>query len=152
MAVILDGQRMVIEPDDIDGDGKVGGTEVIHGMRGVREIQQNTELGDVMNTLTKDELEPHTDMSSVDFISRLHFLEVPSLTVIDTLVGLRVYPRRTLKLTRQKKRLSVSVAGKGREEMRDVAIGKREQDSKSGISGMSIADRIKGFLPGGNKE
>ena len=75
-------------------------------------------------------------------------MEINSVLAIDTLVGLKILPSSCLAFTRQKKRLNVSLDGKGRGEMVALVAGKKEQDAKVGGSGMM--DRVKGFFGGGN--
>ncbi len=113
--------------------------------RGITPIQQPTELGEAMRVLDDDELDMGTRMSKIDFNTRLHEIEINYILAVDTLVMMRVCPTECLALTRQKKRLMVSLEGKGRIEKVELVAGKREQDSKTGIMG-SIQNGFKGLV------
>lgn len=144
--VNLDGIRIILEAADLDGDGVTGGIESITQRfdKGITPILQPTELGDSLKELNKDDIEVTTRMSGIDMRARLHPIEIASILALDALVSLGVCPTKCLAFTRQKKRLSVSLAGKGREEIVNIVAGKREQDAKAGFSGMG--DRVKNFM------
>jgi len=148
----LDGIAMRLTQPDLDGDGKTAGDieHVQHRMpSGTTNIVQPTELGESLKHLNDDSIEGETRMSGIDMRSRLHPVEVSSILALDALVSLRVLPTRCLAFTRQKKRLSVSIGGKGRQEMVEVVAGKREQDAK--MAGGGFFDKIKTGLGMGGK-
>jgi len=147
----LDGIPIRLEAPDLNKDGKKGGIETIEyqPMSGTTQIIQPTELGESLKSLNDDTIETDTRMSGIDMRARLHPIEVGSILCLDALVSLRVLPTRCLAFTRQKKRLSVSIKGKGREEMVNIVAGKREQDAKMAGSGMM--DKIKTGLGIGTK-
>lgn len=147
--IIIDGVKTVLEAPDLDGDGVVGGVERVSQDLGIQPIKQNTELGDSLKELNKDELEKDTRMSGIDLRSRLHYVEIGYVLALDSLVALGVCPIKALSFTRQKKRLSVSLEGKGRDDIVNVVSGKREQDAK--LSG-GFLDRAKGFIGMGKGE
>ena len=94
-----------------------------------RVVNQETELGSVMKNLDSDKVDTGTRMSNIDFNARLSGQEINASLVFDELVRLGILPEEA-GLTRQKKRLSVSLEGKGREEK--VRIVQGERDSQAG--------------------
>lgn len=95
-----------------------------------RMIQKETELGAVMRNLDSDNIDKETKMSDIDFNARLKETEINACLVFDELVRLKILPEKA-GLTRQKKRLSVSRDGLGREEKVRIVAGEREQQSGS---------------------
>ena len=142
--IVLDGIRMSLRPPDIDGDGVIGGIETVNQKidTGMTSINQPTELGESLRELNLDNIEPNTRMSGIDMRARLHYLEASSVLALDALVALKVLPIDCLAFSRQKKRLSVSIAGKGREEIVEIVGGKRELDAKKS----GFGDMAKGMV------
>ena len=95
-------------------------------------FKQETELGEVMRNLDSDKIDVNTKMSDIDFNARLNREEINACLVFDELVRLGILPSEA-GLTRQKKRLSVSMDGKGREEKVRIVQGERE--AKQGLKG-----------------
>lgn len=95
-----------------------------------RNIIQPTELGETLKELNKDSLEVHTRMSGIDMRARLNSYEIMTVLALDALVALGFLPTKCLAFTRQKKRLSVSLKGLGREDIVRIVGGKVEVDSK----------------------
>ena len=95
---------------------------------GVTEVKDSSELGDALNSLNNDDIEKTSRMSGIDMRSRLHYVELSSILAIDSLVSFRFLPMSCLAFTRQKKRLAVSLNGKGRDEIVSIVHGKREGD------------------------
>lgn len=93
---------------------------------------EKSELGEVMTNLDSDVVDSKTKMSSVDFNSRLTNNEVNACLIIDELTRIGILPQ-AMGLTRQKKRLSVSKDGLGREEKVRIIAGEREQRSGTGM-------------------
>ena len=93
---------------------------------------EKSEMGQIFDNLDNDRIDKSTNMSSVDFNSRLTQSEIASSMVIDELTRLGILPDDS-GITRQKKRLSVSLMGKGREEKVRMIAGEREH--RTGISG-----------------
>jgi len=72
--------------------------------------------------------------SPIDLKTRLHASEVSSIIAVDSLVAMEFLPSQTTFITRSKKRLAVSLAGKGREEIVAIAKGMDENSrAKSGF-------------------
>ena len=101
---------------------------------GEKLFQESTELGQVMDNLDNDVLDSATGMSKIDFNARLNDMEISSIMIIDELIRLSILPD-DIGLTRQKKRLSVSQDGKGREEKVRIVQGDREMKSGGGMLG-----------------
>lgn len=135
----MDGVRYQLEAPDVDGDGERGGIEKVtyneHLDRGITPINQTTELGDSLKELNFDEIE-RNKMSGIDLRAILHPSEVNFVLALDALVIMGVLPQKCLGFTRQKKRLSVSMNGKGREQIVDLVAGKREGDKEKGFGGI----------------
>lgn len=108
------------------------------------DIIQPTELGETLRELNSDVIDGTTRMSSLDMKTRLHYMELNSILGMDTLVALKVLPTSCLAFTRQKKRLNVSLMGKGRQEMVQSIVGKREDDRDKGEK--SFMQRLRGNL------
>jgi len=105
-----------------------------------KDLKDKSELGEVFDNLDNDVVSPDTKMSSVDFNTRLDGFEISTIMVIDELTRMGIFPDRA-GLTRQKKRLSVSLQGKGREEK--VRIIQGERDNRTG---MGVMDRMGGMF------
>jgi len=102
---------------------------------GTSNIVETTELGDSLKELNNDDRDPSTKMTGIDLRTRLAFTEVSAILAVDTLVAFNFIPKNCLIFTRQKKRLCVSLAGKGRQEIVDIVAGKKEHDLKKGFFG-----------------
>lgn len=113
------------------------------GTSGIMNVNEPTEIGDALTHLNDDRRDPEHKMSKIDMNTRLHPIEISALLAIDFLVASKFLPARTLNLTLQKKRLNISLAGKGRQEIVDIVAGKRERDIKRG---MGIGDRFNAFM------
>jgi len=95
-------------------------------------FKDKSELGEVMDNLDSDIVDDTTKMSSIDFNARLSSQEVGACLVIDELTRIGILPK-TMGLTRQKKRLSVSLEGRGREEKVRIVAGERENKQGGGF-------------------
>jgi len=135
----LDGTRMRLMPRDIDGDGKKGGIENVTRGGDIQPINNPAETKEAMKELNEDVIDPNTRMSTIDMKTRLGGTEIMYVLAFDSLVGLGVCPTRSLIITRQKKRLNVSLNGKGREEQVELAVGdkKSREASKGFMSGFT---------------
>ncbi|MCK5027913.1 MAG: hypothetical protein KAS07_05835 [Candidatus Pacebacteria bacterium] len=131
--IIINGVLCQLDKPDLDGDGKSGGVEKVtqNSNNFIQPISQPTELGETLGELNKDMIEQDTRMTGIDLRANLHPVEVEGMTVLDSLVGLKFLPASVLPFTRQKKRLSVSVKGSGRQDIVNIAVGKREHDKET---------------------
>lgn len=142
MAIIVDGRAVIHEEQDIPD---VLSKELfLDADEGTKFIKDSTELGDSLKELNNDLLEPGTRMSGVDMRARLHYMEISSILAVDSLVSFKFLPVSCLAFTRQKKRLSVSLNGEGRNDIVKVVSGKRELDAK--VAGGGMIDRVKGWF------
>ena len=94
------------------------------------QIPDNTEMGAIMTNLDRDEVDSKTKMSSIDVNTRLEANEINSCLILDELVRLGILPD-SIGLTRQKKRLAISLRGQGRQEKVNIVSGQREFESGS---------------------
>ena len=87
-----------------------------------------SELQGSLQELNNDKVSPITRNSGIDLRTRLHNTEIASITVLDTLVAFNFLPMSIVPFTLQKKRLAVSLKGKGRDEIVELVAGKRENE------------------------
>lgn len=91
-----------------------------------------TELAQVMDNLDTDEVNADTFMSNIDFNTRLDHVEIQSIMIVDELIRLGIFPSE-IGLTRQKKRLAVSLDGKGRSEKVEIVASERNRRGSGGF-------------------
>jgi hypothetical protein len=144
--IVLDGVKTRLESADLDKDGVAGEVETIKQQfdKGMQPIIQPTEISESLKELNKDDLEMISRMSGIDLRARLHAFETTHVLALDALVSLGCLPTKCLAFTRQKKRLSVSLDGRGREEIVQLVAGKRELEARTGMGG--FAEKVKGFF------
>jgi len=97
---------------------------------GVITATEVSELQGSLQELNNDTVSPITRNSGIDLRTRLHNSEIASITVLDTLVAFNFLPMSIVPFTLQKKRLAVSLKGKGRDEIVELVAGKREADTQ----------------------
>jgi hypothetical protein len=132
--VSFDGKNAVVISENDDSSFSRDNT--------ITGIVQPTELGESLKELNNDNIEPQTRMSGIDMRSRLVGFEISSVLALDSLVALQFLPIECLSFSRQKKRLAVSLMGKGRDDIVNVVAGKRENDAKM-LTGLK--DRAMNF-------
>ena len=93
-----------------------------------------SELQGSLQELNNDKVNQGTRTSGIDLRTRLYNTEIASITVLDTLVAFNFLPMSIVPFTLQKKRLAVSLKGKGRDEIVELVAGKRETDVKANTS------------------
>jgi len=103
-------------------------------------IKEKSELGEVMDNLDSDRIDTVSNMSSIDFNSRLTATEIKDILILDEFIRLGIM-NKNIGLGRQKKRLSVSLGGLGRSEKVQIVAGDRENKS-----GRGIGDRLAGLF------
>ena len=149
--VVLDGIKTKVEPPDLDGDGITGGLEILQRAtdeHGIIPHVQPTELGESLSKLDDDRLDPETKMSQIDMNAILDPFEETFILAFDSLIAFKICPPFALRFTRQKKRLSVSRHGRGREQKVEMVVGKREHDRDTG---RNIFQRGWDAVTGGNQ-
>lgn len=95
---------------------------------GIETMHHRSDLSQSIKEFNDDSIDPHTRMSGIDMRARLHSLEINSILAMDTLVSLKLLPVSCSAFTRQKKRLSVSLAGEGRKEIVEMVKGERTKE------------------------
>lgn len=109
---------------------------------------QQSDVKEVIDTLDKDIIEPNTNMTSIDFNTRLTNLEIGGLVALQMLHSLDVGGNACSLISRSIKRHKVSLKGLGREEKVRMFQGDREhQENKDN----SVFGKLKGFLNGAEK-
>jgi len=93
-------------------------------------LPDQTEMGAIMNNLDNDVVDRDTKMSSIDVNTRLTHEEINSCLIVDELIRLGILPK-DIGLTRQKKRLAISLKGEGRREKVQIVSGQREFEAGS---------------------
>ena len=106
-----------------------------------------SELQGSLQELNNDKVDKQERTSGIDLRTRLFNCEIASIVVLDTLVSFRFLPLSISPFTLQKKRLAVSLKGKGRDEIVQIVQGKRENDLEKG----GLGSRIKGMFGGGKE-
>jgi len=97
---------------------------------GVITPQEISELQGSLQELNNDTINTVNRTSGIDLRTRLYNTEIASITVLDTLVAFNFLPMSIVPFTLQKKRLAVSLKGKGRDEIVELVRGKKEEDVK----------------------
>lgn len=141
--ITIDGIKTKIEPTDLDKDGVTGGIETIKQKlsdSGIMNITQPTEIGEVMKTMF-----PQENLSNTKMLGNISPNEEQYVLAFLILRTLGVTPLKSRDIVMEKLLLSVSRNARGRDDGRDIMIGKREQDIKLG--GMNrMGEGIKGFF------
>jgi hypothetical protein len=96
-------------------------------------IQQESDLTGVMKIMNEDKLEADTGLPSIDMRTRLQPIELSSMIIHDTVVALGCLPKVCLITTRTKKRLAVSLQGRGREELVEMVQSERKVRTGGGV-------------------
>lgn len=103
---------------------------------GVITPKEVSELQGSLQELNNDKIDHANRTSGIDLRTRLYNSEIASITVLDTLVQFNFLPISVVPFTLQKKRLAVSLKGKGRDEIVGIVQGKREDDQLKGGKGL----------------
>jgi|AntAceMinimDraft_12_1070368.scaffolds.fasta_scaffold286571_1 hypothetical protein len=142
----LDGTKVSFGGNDIDGDGKTGGVEILDPSKGEYNEVTPSELGESLGVLMDDQIQGDTRMSGIDMRSRLQPFQTTNLAAYDGMVSFGVIPKDCLFLSRQIKRLSCSIDGWRANQIVETVVGKREMDS-----GGKFSDKVKSFFGGGGE-
>lgn len=142
----LDGNIMrvghLLDTDLSENDSRDGVTQALsHRV----DLSEQTELGQVLKEINLDVTEDGT-RQSIDKRTRLSGNEISSHTQYDMLVNFSFLPLDAIELTKTHKRLVISKDGKGREEIRDISIGREQLRDGSGFW-----SRVKNVFTGGQK-
>jgi len=107
------------------------------------DFKEQTDLSETLKELNQDSLDTETGMSGIDMRTRLSHIEIPAILGIDSLVSMNVLPQELLQLTRQKKRLAVSLGGLGRREIVKIATGRQDEDKKDFVKSNSVVGSLQ---------
>lgn len=99
-------------------------------------INDKSELAQVFDSLDSDDFTKNKNISNIDFNSRLSQTEIHGCLQMDELQRMGLLPAN-LSLSRQKKRLAVSLDGKGRQEKVQIVVGERENRNGANAGIMS---------------
>ena len=130
----------------IDGK-KIGNEEaynnlpdVYPGESGRVNVNEVSDIAESLKELNKDEIN-EKQLSAIDLRCRIESSELSGILTIDTLIGFRVLPAECQNFTLRKKRLSVSLNGKGRDEIVQMVIGDVKKKQQQGFGG-----KLKGLF------
>ena len=83
-------------------------------------LKESTELGQAFDNLDNDLKDESSGMSGIDFNTRLSGDQIGAILIIDEFTRIGLIPKHH-GLTRQIKRLNVSLKGEGRREKVEIA-------------------------------
>lgn len=98
--------------------------------RAEEPLREKSELGEVMDSLDRDILDRETSMSSLDMNTRLSGKKIKSILVFDELQRIGIFPK-TCSISRQSKRLNISMNGLGRMEKVEIVKGERMNNTNA---------------------
>jgi hypothetical protein len=110
--------------------------------KGIISPTEISELQGSLIELNNDNFDLQQRTSGIDLRTRLYNTEIASIVVLDSLVSFRFLPTTISPFTLNKKRLNVSLLGKGRKEIVDIVAGKRDQDVQKGTFGSGIKNLL----------
>lgn len=142
MAIFVDGTPVELENPDFDEDGVVGGVETVTKRLSdeVIPVTQPTEVGEVMRTLF-----PAENVNNTKMLGNINPNEEPYILAFLILTQLNVTPVFARDMVLEKLMLSVSRNARGRDDGKEIMIGKKEQDIKMGTMGR-MGEGVKGFF------
>jgi len=109
---------------------------IVQANNGIINSNEISELQGSLQELNNDKIDLTNRTSGIDLRTRLFNTEIAAITVLDTLVAFNFLPMSIVPFTLQKKRLAVSLKGKGRDEIVELVRGKKEDEAKrSGFFG-----------------
>ena len=107
---------------------------------GKLHIKEKSELAEALAELNKDIPEDQSGMTGIDMRANLHFTEISAVLTLDILSRLAFLPPEITWLTRQKKRLSASKSGIGRQQIVQLATGNQDkQKYAQGLIGVALS-------------
>ena len=105
---------------------------VVTDNNGIITPTEISELQGSLQELNNDTINIVNRTSGIDLRTRLYNSEIASITVLDTLVAFNFLPMSIVPFTLQKKRLAVSLKGKGRDEIVELVRGKKDDEARKG--------------------
>lgn len=133
----LDGNRILLDNDDdknlsMENDSTT--SRMLHGDRGIATIKQDSDIKQIIQEMNRDDIN-EINMSSIDMNTRVSSVESGAMTSWDSLIQMCFMPVKSMAITRQKKRINVSLNGQGRQEAVQISQGQRELEQSKGMIG-----------------
>ena len=136
----VNGVYVELEGADLDGDGVTGGVETLRQSNKQIDVKETTELKDVMDTVFPKRLD-----QKINMLGNIDKFEASSLFKLRSLVNAKFLPQFCLNVVDEYLELSISINARGRDDGRDISIGKMERDRDSmkqklnNFSGMGVS-------------
>ncbi len=141
--IVLDGKKS--EPEEsYDSEGGLVPAKQAYA-DSVTNITQGTEVGEVMKTLF-----PMENMNTTKMLGNINTSEETFILAFLILNKMGVTPVKSRDIVLEKLLLSVSRDARGRDDGRDIMIGKKEQDMKAGM-GQALGNGVKNFFGMGQR-
>lgn len=133
----INGIKTIVEKADLDENEQTGGIEKTQQRRSQpTPVNEQTELGAVM-----DKVFPTTDQSKIiKMLGNIKQEEEQGLFKLSAFTRLNFLPKRLRVLIEEYLGLSISRDARGRDDARDISIGKREFDQRS------VKDKMTNFV------
>jgi len=109
-----------------------------------QELREENTITAVIDNLDKDIVDTASNLTTIDFNTRLTSTEIGPIVALQMLHTLRVGGASCSLIARSIKRHKVSLRGLGREEKVRIIQGDREHESNS--SDTSLFGKMKGFM------
>lgn len=124
----VNGIKILLEAPDLDGDGKVGGVEKLRRKHDSAQldVKETTELKDVMDTVF-----PKREENRINMLGNITKFEGSNLFKLRSLVNAKFLPKFCDQVSDEYLEISVSGDARGRDDARDITIGKMERDKES---------------------
>lgn len=140
-------KKVSLVDDDITFVNK---TKKINNQPQTQELQETNTITAVIDNLDKDIVDTRSNLTTIDFNTRLTSTEIGPIVALQMLHTLRVGGASCSLIARSIKRHKVSINGLGREEKVRIIQGDREHESNTGDS--SLFGKLKGFMGKNEKE
>ncbi len=140
--IFVDGTEVELQDPDFDQDGNVGGVETVTKRLSdeVIPVAQPTEVGEVMRTMF-----PAENVNNTKMLGNISPNEEPYILAFLILSQMGVTPKSARDMVLEKLMLTVSRNARGRDDGKEIMIGKKEQDIKMGAMGR-MGEGVKGFF------
>ena len=116
----------------------------------VQELRETNNIKEVIDNLDRDVVDEKTNLTSIDFNTRLTSSELGSIVALQMLHTLQVGGSSCSLISRSIKRHKVSLGGLGRTEKVKIIQGEREHETQNRDS--SLFGKLKGFMGGNNEQ
>ena len=126
----------------------VNDTRIINNKPQTQELQAPNTIREVIENLDRDVVDKGSNLTTIDFNTRLHASEMGGIVALQMLHTLGVGGSAVSLIARSIKRHKVSLNGLGREEKVRIIQGEREHETDGNDT--SLFGKLKGFM--GSKE